>query len=92
MTAAVAAASLVIGGLTAGLGRLADGTAGKNAATTLPPAAGPVPTATATAKPSDLASAKPGTPGRTPPGTAIGPARSGAAAGALAGAPRTVRK
>lgn len=72
VTAAVAAASLVIGGLTAGLGRLAGGTAGKNAGTTLPPAAGPV--ATATAKPRDSASAKPGTPGKTPPGTAIGPA------------------
>lgn len=69
VTAAAAAASLVIGGLAAGLGRLAGGTAGKNAGTTLPPAAGPVPIATA--KPSHPAAAA---PGKTPPGTAIGSA------------------
>src|SRR5581483_4797845 len=38
VTAAVAVASLVVGGLTAGLGRLAGGTAGKNAGSALPPA------------------------------------------------------
>jgi thiosulfate dehydrogenase [quinone] large subunit len=70
VTAAVAAVSLVIGGLTAGLGRLAGGTTGKNGGSSLPPAAGPTQTATAT--PSHPASAK---PGQAPPGTAIGPAK-----------------
>jgi thiosulfate dehydrogenase [quinone] large subunit len=46
-TAAVAAVSLVIGGLAAGLGRLVGGTAGKAGPSSLPSAAGPVPTATA---------------------------------------------
>jgi thiosulfate dehydrogenase [quinone] large subunit len=73
VTAAVAAASLIIGGLTAGLGRLAGGTAGKTAGPNLPPATGPVPTATAT--PRGSASAKAGPSARTPPGTAIGPAK-----------------
>ena len=73
VTAAVAAASLVIGGLAAGLGRLAGGTAGNNAGPTLPPAAGPVPRTTA--KPRNPASATPGKgEGKAPPGTAIGPA------------------
>jgi thiosulfate dehydrogenase [quinone] large subunit len=62
-TAAVAAGSLVIGGLAAGLGRLAGGTAGRADPTNLPSAAAPVPTATA----------GPST-GRVPSGTAIGPA------------------
>jgi thiosulfate dehydrogenase (quinone) large subunit len=69
VTAAVAAASLVIGGLAAGLGRLAGGTAGKTAGPALPPAAGPA--QTATASPSRPATAA---PGAHPPGTAIGPA------------------
>jgi thiosulfate dehydrogenase (quinone) large subunit len=73
MTVAVAAASLVIGGLAAGLGRLAGGTAGKNAGPNLPPAAGPVPRATAT--PRDSAAAKAGPSAKTPHGTAIGPAK-----------------
>jgi len=73
VTAAVAAASLVIGGLAAGLGRLVGGTAGKNAGPSLPSAAGPV--ARATATPRDSATAKAGPTGKAPPGTAIGPAR-----------------
>lgn len=60
VTAEAAAVSLVIGGLTAGLGRLAGGTAGTNTAQT------------ATAASSHPATAA---PSRTPPGTAIGPAR-----------------
>jgi thiosulfate dehydrogenase (quinone) large subunit len=70
VTAAVAAVSLVIGGLAAGLGRLAGGTAGKNGGSSLPLAASPTQTATAT--PSHSASAK---PGKAPPGRAIGPAK-----------------
>ena len=49
-TAAVAAVSLVIGGLAAGLGRLAGGTAGTGGPSSLPSAAGPVPAATAAAE------------------------------------------
>jgi len=45
-TAGVAAVSLVVGGLAAGLGRLAGGTAGQAGTPSLPPAAAPVPTAT----------------------------------------------
>ena len=68
-TAAVAAVSLVIGGLAAGLGRLVGGTAGKAGPSSLPSAAGPVPTATA--RPSSSSGPK---PGKVPSGTAIGPA------------------
>jgi thiosulfate dehydrogenase (quinone) large subunit len=70
VTAAVAAASLVIGGLAAGLGRLAGGTAGKNAGTSLPSAAGPVQPASASASARSSAAQ----PGQAPPGTAVGPA------------------
>ena len=72
VTAGVAAVSLVIGGLAAGLGRLAGGTAGKQEGPTLPPAAGPAPSASsATARPRHPATAG---PGQAPPGTAVGPA------------------
>jgi thiosulfate dehydrogenase [quinone] large subunit len=70
VTAAVASVSLVIGGLAAGLGRLAGGTAGTNTGPGLQPGAGPA--QTATAAPSHPATAAPGS---APPGTAIGPAR-----------------
>jgi thiosulfate dehydrogenase [quinone] large subunit len=73
VTAAVAAMTLVIGGLAAGLGRLAGGTAGTGGGSSLPPAAGPAPAATPS--PRDRATAKPGKPAKTPPGTAVGPAR-----------------
>jgi thiosulfate dehydrogenase [quinone] large subunit len=72
VTAAVAAVSLVIGGLAAGLGRLAGGTAGDNGGPALPPAGGSGPTGTA--KPRHSAPARTGKPGKVPPGTAIGPA------------------
>ena len=68
MTAAVAAVSLAIGGLAAGLGRLAGGTAGQAGPSSLPSAA-PVPTATA--GPSSSSAPK---TGNVPSGTAIGPA------------------
>ena len=71
-TAAVALVSLIVGGLAAGLGRLAGGTAGKNGGPSLPPAAGP--SQAATAKPRHSAAAGPTASGKTPPGTAIGPA------------------
>jgi thiosulfate dehydrogenase [quinone] large subunit len=67
-TAAVAAASMVIGGLAAGLGRLAGGTAGKGGPSSLPSAA---PVRTAEAGPSGSSAPK---PGKVPSGTAIGPA------------------
>jgi thiosulfate dehydrogenase [quinone] large subunit len=69
VTAAVAVVTLVAGGLAAGLGRLAGGTAGHREAPGLPPAAGPIPAATA--RPRHRATAK---PGKAPPGTAVGPA------------------
>jgi thiosulfate dehydrogenase [quinone] large subunit len=70
VTAAVAAVSLVIGGLAAGLGRLAGGTASKQAGPDLPS-----PTASAaTTGPRHRATAEPGRPAKTPTGTAIGPA------------------
>jgi thiosulfate dehydrogenase [quinone] large subunit len=72
VTAAVAAVSLVIGGLAAGLGRLAGGTAGENGGPSLPSAAGPG--RTGAAKRRHPASAGTGKPGAVPPGTAIGPA------------------
>ena len=72
VTAAVAAMTLVIGGLAAGLGGLAGGTAGTGGGSSLPPAAGP--TAAATPRPRGRATAKPGKPAKTPPGTAVGPA------------------
>ena len=73
-TAAVAAATLAVAGLAAGLGRLAGGTRGQNAGPSLAPAAGPAPASTAqssTASPSEAATAA---PGQTPAGKAIGPA------------------
>jgi thiosulfate dehydrogenase [quinone] large subunit len=69
VTAAAAAGSLVIGGLAAGLGRLAGGTAGQAGPSSLPSVAAPVPAATARASGSPAPK-----PGRTPSGTAIGPA------------------
>ena len=69
-TAVVAVASLAVGGLAAGFGRLAGGTAGKNAGPSLPPAAGPVQPASASA----TARSSAAQPGQAPPGTAIGPA------------------
>jgi thiosulfate dehydrogenase [quinone] large subunit len=83
VTAAVAVASLALGGLAAGLGRLAGGTSGTSAEPSLAPAAGSTeassapgsaqasPGHTSTAAPEDTATAA---PGRTPPGKAIGPA------------------
>ncbi len=65
-TGGVAAVSLIVGGLAAGLGRLAGGTA-RDAAASRHLSSGRTPTATA--KPT--ASAK---PGKHPPGTAIGAA------------------
>ena len=72
VTAAVAAASLVVGGLAAGLGRLAGGTAGQQNGPSLQPGAGPA--QTATARPRHRATARPRRPAKAPPGTAIGPA------------------
>jgi thiosulfate dehydrogenase [quinone] large subunit len=69
VTAAVAAVSLVTGGLAVGLGRLAGGTAGKQDGPSLQPGAGPA--QTAAAAPSRPAKAA---QGKTPPGTVIGPA------------------
>jgi thiosulfate dehydrogenase [quinone] large subunit len=67
-TAAVAAVSLVVGGLAAGLGRLTGGTAGQTDTPSLPQATAPVPTATAGRRSSAPS------PGQVPSGTAIGPA------------------
>jgi len=75
VTAAVAVVTLVAGGLVAGLGRLAGGTAGTQEGPSLPSAAGPTPASpapAATARPRHRATAK---PGQAPPGTAVGPAR-----------------
>ena len=72
ITAAVAAASLVVGGLTAGLGRLAGGTAGQQNGRSLQSGAGPA--KTPTARPSHRATARPRQPAKAPPGAAIGPA------------------
>jgi len=80
VTAAVAVASLALGGLAAGLGRLAGGTSGASAEPSLAPAAGAGSTpSSASASPGHTSTAAPaGTataaPGRTPPGKAIGPA------------------
>jgi thiosulfate dehydrogenase [quinone] large subunit len=74
VTAAVAAASLMIGGLAAALGRLAGGTSGSSAGQVLssPAAASPARSGpAATASPRDTATAA---PGQVPPGKAIGPA------------------
>jgi thiosulfate dehydrogenase [quinone] large subunit len=70
VTAAVAVATLMAGGLAAGLGRLAGGTTGQPEGPNLPPAAGATPAATA--RPRHRATAK---PRKVPPGTAVGPAR-----------------
>ena len=69
VTAAVAAMSLVVGGLAAGLGRLAGGTAGQPDGPSLQPG----PPLAATARPRHRATARPGA-SQAPPGTAIGPA------------------
>jgi thiosulfate dehydrogenase [quinone] large subunit len=68
-TAAVAAVTLGIGGLAAGLGRLIGGTAGQGGSSRLPSAADPVPAATA-----GRAGSPTPKPGTVPAGTAIGPA------------------
>ena len=68
-TAAVAAVSLAIGGLAAGLGRLAGGTAGNASPSSLPSPAAPVRTATAGPSRSSVPKT-----GKVPSGTAIGPA------------------
>jgi thiosulfate dehydrogenase (quinone) large subunit len=73
VTAAVAAAALVTGGLAAGLGRLAGGTGGKQDGPSLPAAARSAPAGTA--KPRHPAAAKTAKPGKIPAGTVIGPAR-----------------
>ena len=72
VTAAVAAGSLVVGGLAAGLGRLAGGTAGNAGGTSLPTATAAPARTTAPGPRDTKAAAK---PGRVPAGTAIGPAR-----------------
>ncbi|MGH3149224.1 MAG: Rieske 2Fe-2S domain-containing protein [Streptosporangiaceae bacterium] len=76
VTAAVAAGSLVLGGLAAGLGRLAGGTAGQAYGPSLQPGAAAtqaaVPTQAVTATPSQPAA---GSTAKAPAGTAIGPAR-----------------
>jgi thiosulfate dehydrogenase [quinone] large subunit len=74
VTAAVAGASLAVGGLAAGLGRLAGGTSGQSEEQALSPTAAPSSTSSspaATASGSDAATAA---PGQTPPGKAIGAA------------------
>ncbi len=82
MTAAVAGASLAVGGLAAGLGRLAGGTSGQSDEQALSPTAAASPASSspassassspaATASGSDAATAG---PGQTPPGKAIGAA------------------
>jgi thiosulfate dehydrogenase (quinone) large subunit len=74
VTAAVAVASLAVGGLAAALGRLAGGTSGTNTGKALSPTAAASPASSspaATASPHDAATAA---PGQVPPGHAIGPA------------------
>jgi thiosulfate dehydrogenase [quinone] large subunit len=79
VTAAVAGASLAVGGLAAGLGRLAGGTSGQQDEQALSPTAAATPasstsassTPAATASGNDAATAA---PGQTPPGKAIGAA------------------
>jgi thiosulfate dehydrogenase (quinone) large subunit len=68
-TAAVAAATLLIGGLAAGLGRLADRTAAQTGPVSLPSPTAPVPTPTAASSNSSAPKT-----GNVPSGTAIGPA------------------
>jgi thiosulfate dehydrogenase [quinone] large subunit len=76
VTAAVAVATLAVGGLAAGLGRLAGGTAGQNAGPSLAPAAGSAPASSSPAATASPHQAGPAAPGQTPPGKAIGPASS----------------
>jgi thiosulfate dehydrogenase (quinone) large subunit len=82
VTAAVAGASLAVGGLAAGLGRLAGGTSGQSEEQALSPTAAP---SSATSSPASSASSSPAAtasgsdaataaPGQTPPGKAIGAA------------------
>ena len=68
--------SLAIGGLAAGLGRLAGGISGQTGAPSLPSPVGAArpATARATAAATPGHSAAAATPGKTPPGTAVGPA------------------
>jgi thiosulfate dehydrogenase (quinone) large subunit len=74
VTAAVAVASLVVGGVAAGLGRLAGGTAGQSAGPSLAPAAGSVPASSSPAAAASPHRAGTAAPGQIPPGKAIGPA------------------
>jgi thiosulfate dehydrogenase (quinone) large subunit len=89
VTAAVAGASLAVGGMAAGLGRLAGGTSGQQDEQALSPAAATTPASSASASstpaatasgsstPADTASgndAATAAPGQTPAGTAIGAA------------------
>ncbi len=76
VTTAVAVGTLVIGGLAAGLGRLAGGTTGAASGPSLQPGTTPAPAATASPS-TDTAAASQPSPGptaRVPAGTAIGPA------------------
>ena len=70
VTAAVAAVTLVVGGLAAGLGRLAGGTAGQQDGPSLPPERRPRPGRHGQAAPSGDGQAG----AKAPPGTAVGPA------------------
>jgi thiosulfate dehydrogenase [quinone] large subunit len=74
VTAAVAVASLVVGGVAAGLGRLAGGTAGQSAGPSLAPAAGSAPASSSPAATASPHQAGTAAPGQIPPGKAIGPA------------------
>ncbi len=78
VTAAVAGASLAVGGLAAGLGRLAGGTSGQGGEQALSPAAASSsPASSASSSPAATASGSEtatAAPGQTPPGTAIGAA------------------
>jgi thiosulfate dehydrogenase [quinone] large subunit len=77
VTAAVAGAGLAVGGLAAGLGRLAGGTSGQPDEQALSPTAAAASSSSASSSPAataagnDVATAA---PGQTPPGKAIGPA------------------
>jgi thiosulfate dehydrogenase [quinone] large subunit len=87
VTAAVAGASLAVGGLAAGLGRLAGGTSGQQDEQALSPTAAPASSTSASSTPAATASASStpaatasgndaatAAPGRTPAGKAIGAA------------------
>jgi thiosulfate dehydrogenase [quinone] large subunit len=80
VTAAVAGASLAVGGLAAGLGRLAGGTSGQNEEQALSPTAASSSSASSSSASSSPAATASGNeaataaPGQTPPGKAIGAA------------------